>query len=116
MSDEVTGAAKGLYGWLSGPAGQLAVAGAAGGIVRSITLRERPLEGLGSLIVGMVCSIYVSPLAQVVFEPLLGKLFAKPDALSTFSGFVTGVGGMAVVGFVLDMWRARRAQANGPST
>jgi len=110
MADDPHSAARGLYSWLSGPAGQLALAGAAGGVVRSITLRERPAEGVGSLIVGIACSIYVSPLALIVFDPLLGRIITKPGALDTFAGFVTGVAGMAVVGFILDVWRARRAQ------
>lgn len=115
MADDPTAAARGLYSWLTGPGGQVALAGALGGLVKSITLRERPLEGIGSLIVGCACSVYVSPLALVVFEPTLGKIITRPGALDTFAGFVTGVGGMAVVGFVVDVWRARR-KAKGSGT
>lgn len=108
MADDSAGMAKGFWTWITGPGGQVALAGAMGGLVKSITLRERPLEGIGSLVVGCACSIYVSPLALVLFEPTVGKIITRPGALDTFAGFVTGVGGMAVVGFVLDVWRARR--------
>lgn len=107
-------AAKGLYTWLSGQGGQLALAGALGGLVKSITLRERPIEGVGSLIVGTACSIYASPIALIVFEPALGHLVTRPGALDTFAGFSAGVAGMAVVGFILDFWRVwRRAPRRG---
>ena len=98
---------KGLFGWLLDPAAQLALAGAAGGVVRSITLRENWKEGVGSLVVGIACSIYASPLSLIVFEPLLGKLIVKPGALDTFAGFATGVAGMAFVGFIRDFYRWR---------
>lgn len=116
MGDDAAGAAKGLYTWLSGPGGQLALAGALGGVVRSITLRERPIEGIGSLIVGTACSIYASPLALIVFDPVLGRLITKPGALDTFAGFATGILGMAIVGFILDVWRARRNAARRDSS
>ena len=105
MSDEATGAARGFLHWLSEPVGQLALAGAFGGLVKAITLRERPIEGLGSLIVGVACSIYASPISLVVFEPALGRLVTKPGALDTFAGFSAGIAGMAIVGFILETWR-----------
>ncbi len=108
MGDDAVGAAKGLYSWFTGPGGQVAFAGAFGGLVKSITLRERPLEGLGSLIVGTACSVYASPIALVVFEPMIGRLVTKPGALDTFAGFSAGIAGMALVGFILDVWRGWR--------
>lgn len=113
MTDDPGSVARGVHSWLSGPAGQLALAGAAGGLVKSITLRERPIEGVGSLIVGVACSIYASPLTLVVFEPILNKIVTKPGALDNFAGFATGIAGMAVVGFILDLWRYRKGKITG---
>ncbi len=94
--------------WMGTTKGQVALAGALGGVVRSITLRENWRDGLLTLITGAVCATYLTPLVMPVLEPTLGKLVIQPDALSTFSGFVVGIGGMAVAGFVIDIWTARR--------
>jgi len=108
MGDQAAGAAKGFLTWLTEPGGQLAVAGAFGGLVKSITMRERLIEGVGSLIVGTACSVYASPIALIIFEPALGRLVTKPGALDQFAGFTAGIAGMAIVAFILEAWRGWR--------
>ena len=100
---------QGFLEWLISPSGQVAVAGAAGGMVKSITLRESWREGAASLTVGLICARYVSPLAQPAFE----KFLPTSTNSETLAGFLVGVGGMAVVGFVLDVWQARRRAITG---
>ena len=96
--------------WFSEKA-QIAIAGAAGGVVRWLTLREDWKDGLISIVVGAICSLYLSPLALPVLEPTLGKIITNQDQVAGFSGFVIGIGGIAVAGSVLDVWKARRKSA-----
>lgn len=96
-----------------GEVGASAIAGAAGGLVRWLTLREQWRDGIISVIVGALCSVYLGPLALPIMEPVLGRLIVQPDRLSNLSGFLVGIGGIAVSGFVLDLWNARRRQITG---
>lgn len=99
--------------WLFGEKGQLATAGALGGMVRWLALREDWQSGLVSLIVGAICAVYVAPLAVPVFDSVLGKVVPSEASRAGFAGFVVGVGGIAVAGLIMDVWKARRQQISG---
>lgn len=95
--------------WLLTEKAQAVMAGALGGVVRWLSLREDWKSGLISITVGAICSLYLSPLAIPIIEPVLGKLVIDPAARAGFSGFIMGIGGIAVAGFFIDLWNARRA-------
>ena len=90
---------------------QLVLAGALGGLVRWLTLKDNWRDGAISVVVGAICSAYVSPLALPALTPFLGNIGILPESAIGLSGFVTGVGGITLSGFVIDIWRARRRQA-----
>lgn len=96
-----------FLGWLSSDAGRAAVAGALGGIVRWITLRERPREALGSLVVGAISAVYLGPLVAPLLEPVVGAIAPKGDA-SGFAAFVVGLGGISIASFLIEVIRARQ--------
>jgi hypothetical protein len=96
-----------------GDHGAVAVAGAAGGIVRWLTLRENWRDGIISVVIGALCAVYLEPLALPALEPILGKVISNPAKLSNLSAFLVGIGGIAVSGFVIDIWTARRRQIRG---
>lgn len=96
--------------WLFTDEGKAAIAGAAGGIVRWVTLREHWKDGILSLIVGAICAIYLGPLVAPMLEPVIGKIAPDGDT-SGFSSFVVGLGGISLSGFLIDLIRARRAEA-----
>lgn len=87
---------------------QLALAGALGGVVRWMTLRDHWTDGLIAIFVGAVCSLYLSPLAIPALTPLLGGLQVAPESTLGVSGFLMGIGGITFAGFVIDLVRARR--------
>ena len=95
--------------WLASEKAQAVLAGALGGVVRWLTIREDWRSGLISITVGAICALYLSPLAIPAIEPILGKIVLDPAARAGFSGFVMGIGGIAVAGFFIDVWNARRA-------
>ena len=93
--------------WLFGEKGQLLIAGALGGVVRWLSLRECWKDGLVSIVIGGICSLYLGFLAILVLEPIIGRIVIDPVSRAGFSGFVIGIGGIAVSGLVLDAWHAR---------
>lgn len=93
--------------WLQSDHAGAALAGALGGLVRWVTLRESVREGLGSLLVGSVCALYLGPLVEPVLTPVLGKL-APGAGASGFASFVVGLGGIGFSGLILDILRNMR--------
>ncbi len=100
-----------------GEKGQVALAGAAGGLVRWLTLRSRLLDGLVAVLVGAISATYLGPLAEPAIDALLGNVIVEDASRGAFSGFIIGLGGISVTGFVMDFWaerRRRRDEEDGP--
>ena len=89
--------------WLFSDPGKLAIAGALGGLVRWITLRDNWRDGALGIIVGVICATYLSPLAIPILEPVVGKIMPAGD-VDGFSAFIIGMGGIAVSGFLIGVW------------
>ena len=93
-------------------ASKAVAAGAAGGVVRWITLRNDWREGLSAMIVGALCALYLGPIVEPLLEPFVGAI--APDGDSTgFSSFVVGLGGISISGLLIDGIRSRRKQVSG---
>jgi hypothetical protein len=91
---------------------KMAMAGAAGGIVRWATLRSNWKEGLGSLFIGAVCALYLAPLVEPLLEPIVGKLAPTADPQG-FAGFIVGLGGIGLSGFLIEALTARTRKREG---
>ncbi len=98
---------RGLLEWLFGPDGRVAVAGAMGGLVRWLTLKSSWVDGMVSIIVGAICAVYLGPLALPLVEATLGKIVLEDASRAAFSGFIIGLGGIALASFVMDVLSAR---------
>jgi len=94
--------------WFRTPEGKLALAGAAGGAVRWATLREKPVQGMASLFVGLVCSVYLGPVAVPIVDLLFARVLLDPDQRALPAGFIVGMLGIAFTGFIIDIWGAYR--------
>jgi hypothetical protein len=92
--------------WISTDTAKLMLAGAAGGIVRWVTLRQNWREGTASVIVGSLCALYLGPIVEPLLEPLVGTLAPGGDAAG-FSSFVVGLGGISLAGLLIDFIAAR---------
>lgn len=79
--------------------------GAAGGIVRWFTLKEKFIIGVSSIIVGTLCAVYLSPLALPIVELFLGKILIDVNKQLTFSGFIVGLSGAQAPGLIIDVWK-----------
>lgn len=87
----------------------VAISGMCGGITRWIALQERwwP-DGLGTIVTGVTAGVFLWPLAQPLIEPALGRLDMDPTTSVMFGGFVTGLMGVSIIGWLLDVVRAKR--------
>lgn len=94
--------------WLFSPVAKLAVAGALGGVVRWLTLKQPPLDGLVSVIVGAICAVYIGPAIQPIMRPVIDFAGVDMDAAQGLGGFLVGIGGILVSGFLIDLWQVRR--------
>jgi hypothetical protein len=94
--------------WMFGADARLLLAGALGGAVNWLTRKTSWRDGVGQIVVGAICALYLSPLAIPALTPALGAIIGTPAELARLSAFVIGVGGVSVSGFVLDVWHWRR--------
>lgn len=85
-----------------GEKAQVILAGAAGGVVRWLTLRQNWKDGMVAIIVGAICATYISPLAFPILDPMLKVVISDFVQRATFAGFIVGLGGIGLAGFILD--------------
>ena len=100
--------------WLFSPAAKLAIAGALGGVVRWLTLKQPPLDGFISVIVGAICAVYIGPSIIPILRPVIDFTGVDADSAAGLGGFLIGIGGILVSGFVLDIWQLRRKLLRHP--
>lgn len=108
-----------ILDFLLGEKGSAVLAGALGGVVRWITLKERPREGIASVIVGAICAVYLGPIIRPAITPLIGSFVLEEASRSAFGGFILGLGGITVSGFVIDFlkgWARRPDRDKGEQT
>lgn len=89
-----------LVDWFSSPVGLTVVAGLAGGILRWITLKERPLDGAATAVAGALTSAFIGPVVAQVFG-------VGPENLQVFIGicFLMGIGGISIGAIVISLFK-----------
>lgn len=92
-----------------------ALAGAAGGVVRWIWGAKEIgfWAGLGTVFGGMLCAMYLTDYVPLVVNAIvqktLGAEVGLPPDIGDGGAFLTGILGMMVVGFLIDLFsRAKR--------
>jgi hypothetical protein len=91
----------------------VAVAGAFGGVIKWVRLKEPWREGVISVFSGAIIARYLGPLTLAILDPLLVHVADDPSARATLSGFIIGTIGIAAVGMVIDLFKARVAKTQG---
>jgi len=99
--------------WLASESGKAALAGAAGGIVRWVTLRDSWKEGVPGVIVGAVCAIYLGPLVAPLLEPVVGAIAPGSEA-DYFAAFIVGLGGIGLTASLIDLLQSWRKSSDTP--
>lgn len=82
---------------------KVVVAGALGGVVRWRALHESPIQGISSVIIGAISAIYLGPIIVPFFQLFISNFIVDPVSQQTFAGFVIGLTGTTLVGFVIDV-------------
>jgi len=103
----------GFLAWLWSEPGKAALAGAAGGVVRWVTLRDSWREGVPGIIVGAVCAIYLGPLVAPLLEPVVGAIAPGSEA-DYFAAFIVGLGGIGLTAGLIDLLQSWRKSENNP--
>lgn len=89
----------------------VAFSGLMGGFCRWFALREKGWpDGVGSVVLGTIAAVFLWPLAEPIFGPLIGKIALEPSTSHMLGGFLTGLSGISLIGLFLDFIRARRRQ------
>lgn len=101
------GTPENIISWLFTDVGRAVLAGALGGLVRWLTLRDRWQEGVTAVLVGAICALYLGPLVEPVLEPTIGKIAPGEDATGLAS-FICGLAGISIAGLLIDVFNARR--------
>jgi hypothetical protein len=104
---------------LTSPSASLIVAGAMGGICRwgTLALTTKKLEmtqGLVTVMLGAILGYYASPSFEGTVRGFFPTLSVDPDKFPTFVAFVTGVGGITVIAFIIDLWTRAQRQPEPP--
>lgn len=87
------------------------LSGLAGGVCRWFAAREKIWpHGLSSVIVGGLTAVFLWPLGEPALAPWTGKLEMDPLTTTMFGGFITGLLGISLIGFVLDFGRKRMTE------
>lgn len=85
--------------WFMGASGQVALAGAAGGLVRWwLSERRKILAGAGSVITGAIFAQYFAPITLTILEKWVGPLGEGSFATAAFAA---GLGGMSIAKIIL---------------
>ncbi len=82
---------------------QAAMAGAAGGLLRWITLKESWKEGTATLVAGALCARFLGPEMTPAVAPWLG---ASEDAVGLVS-FLVGIGGVSISATIIGIFKNR---------
>lgn len=86
-----------------------AFSGAMGGVVRTLTMRDRIWpDGVINLVVGAICAVYLGPIVQPLLKMIVGPVMVAEGQLEGFTGFIVGVGGITASSFVMDIWKGAR--------
>ena len=106
---------SGFWAWLASEPGKAALAGAAGGLVRWITLRDNWKEGLLGILAGSACAVFLGPIVLPVLEPVLGGISNSDEHIAGFTGFVVGLGGVGLASALIDIMQSwRQSGQRGP--
>lgn len=97
---------KGFWYWLASDPGKAALAGALGGLVRWITLRDSWKEGIPALALGAICAVYIGPVVEPFLEAPISGMAPEAD-ITALAAFLTGIGGIGVAGFIMDVIASR---------
>lgn len=83
------------------------IAGGLGGAVRAMALKLPLGEWLVAVAVGAICAKYLYPVGNALIDPVVSKFTGSVEQSVGLGGFIIGILGIALVGFVLEVFKMR---------
>ena len=97
----------------SGPQMLDALAGGLGGAVKSMGMALPLKDSIIAVFVGAICATYLAPIGDALLDPVLGKLLASEKQANHLGGFVVGIIGIGIVGFIIGSFKTWQAARTG---
>lgn len=97
-----------FWDWLASTKGELLLAGLAGAVVSAVTEWNGWRLATRKVVVGVICALYLWPLALPLLGWALGALHIPQENAVSLSGFVMGMIGIIVIEIILKAFRLRR--------
>ena len=94
--------------WLRSEEGRLVLSGAMGGMARWLALKQGWPDNVISVALGLICAVNLGPVVLQWLAPVLGFAGVTGLPAAMLSGFLAGVGGIAIIGLIIDAWDIRR--------
>ncbi len=91
---------------------KLAVSGAAGSLVRHLALKEDWKDALSTVTVGTLLAVFIGPALTPIWSlnGIIQHAGMSATQILLMSGFCTGVCGMVMTGFIIDLFKSRAAK------
>jgi len=83
-----------------------ALAGGLGGFVKGMSLSLSIRDNGIAIAVGAVCAIYLAPFGDAILDPTLGRFLASEKQASHLGGFIVGIVGLGLVGFIMGVFKS----------
>jgi hypothetical protein len=94
---------------------RVGLAGFFGAVLRWLTLRSDWRTGMIGLAAGPIAAIYLSPIAEPLFSPVLSVVNLDTFQRGSLVGCIVGIIGVALPGLVIDIIAARRKKLDADS-
>ena len=92
----------------------VAISGLAGGVSRWLALQQSFWPtGLGSILTGGLCAIFLFPAVHALFADLLAAANQDPRQALMTGGYLAGLLGMALILWILDLFSSRSQRLKG---
>lgn len=102
-----------FWAWISSLKGDAMVAGLAGGFVRWAVHTTSWRDGLAAVFIGGVCATYLADPAADLIAAILKPMGFSGAIKASTAGFVVGLGGVGIAGFLIDAIKGFRFFKSG---
>lgn len=92
--------------FLASPTGAALLAGVAGGVLRWVSEKEKPADGVATVVAGAITAVYLGPPTTYFVAHWLDMAVDDPQLVAGVS-FVVGVGGISIGALIVSAFRSR---------
>ena len=90
-----------------------AISGAAGALSRVLALRESLADALRAVVIGTLNAVFLGPFIAAGLEKITKPALISHDVIVSGSAYIAGLGGVIIIGFVLDYLKVWARKIDG---